>query len=295
MPITCSQWVVLVLAASILLFFPSHQVLAAPVKIDAWVNVPYAIQYGFGSYSIGGITTSTYRVPITGCFPVGADEDNLSLKFTGYLGYTHVGFETYLLGPKLEIQQDYVFLLPQLELLIPLESGLVVKPYVALGGGYAFNGQARFGTLSVSSKDSYDMLYSGGIGVHYERHVDQYLIQMGSKFGWAGEQDYSANSSDQNFGTLQSGLEVRHPSGVRLWGRELDLAGSFIYYRFFPAAEFSMQTEEPLKVENQYEFGLTLGMTKPNKLWFLTDPRIGASYRFGDGMTGFRLNLGFPF
>lgn len=295
MPITCLQWVFILLASSTLLFSSSRQILAAPVKIDAWVNVPYAIQYGFGSYSIGGITTSTYRVPITRCVPLGADEDNLSLKFTSYLGYSHVDFETYLLGPKLKVQQDYVFLLPQLELMIPLESGLVVKPYVALGGGYAFNGQARFGTQSVSSKDSYDMLYSGGIGIQCERHIDQYLIQMGSKFGWAGEQDYSANSTDQNFGTLQSGLEVRHPAGIRLGGKELDLAGSFIYYRFFPAAEFSMQTEEPLKVENQYEFGLTLGMTKPNTLWFLTDPRIGASYRFGDGMTGFRLSLGFPF
>lgn len=294
MPNKCSQWAAILLATGILLFSSSRQVLAVPVKIDAWVNVPYAIQYGFGSYSIGGITTSTYRVPLTRCFPVGADEDNLTLKFTGYLGYTHVDFETYLLGPKLEINQDYVFALPQLELLIPLESGLTLKPYISLGGGYAFNGHARFGTLSVSSKDSYDMLYAAGLGMQYERQLDQYTLYLGSKLGWAGEEAFD-ESDDQNFGTFQTGLEVRRPLGITLGDKKPDLAASFIYYRFFPAAAFSMQTEAPLKIENQYEFGLTLGLAKPSKLWFLTDPRIGASYRFGDGLTGFRLNLGFPF
>lgn len=290
----CLHWTAILLVSSLFLFSSSHQVLAAPVKIDAWVNVPYAIQYGFGSYSVGGITTSTYRVPITRCFPLGADEDNLTLKFTGYLGYTHVDFETYLLGPKLEINQDYVFALPQLELLIPLESGLILKPYISLGGGYAFNGQARFGTLSVSSKDSYDMLYAAGLGMQYERQLDQYTLYLGSKLGWAGEEAFD-ESDDQNFGTFQTGVEIRRPLGITLGDKKPDLAASFIYYRFFPAAAFSMQTEAPLKIENQYEFGLTLGLAKPSKLWFLSDPRIGASYRFGDGLTGFRLNLGFPF
>lgn len=293
-PLQCLHGTVILLVSSLFLFSSCHQALAAPVKIDAWVNVPYAIRYGFGSYNVGGITTSTYRIPITGCFPIGPEEDNLTLKFTGYFGYTHVGFETYLLGPKLEINQDYVFALPQLELLIPLESGLILKPYISLGGGYAFNGQARFGGVEIAAKDSYDLLYAAGLGIHYEQRFEPYTLYLGSKLGWAGEEAFD-ESSDQNFGTFQTGVEIRRPLGITLGDKKPDLAASFIYYRFFPAAAFSMQTEAPLKIENQYEFGLTLGLAKPSKLWFLTDPRIGASHRFGDGLTGFRLSLGFPF
>lgn len=294
MPLRHVLWILLV-SACITLLPPCSQALAQPSKIDAQVNIPYIVQYGFGSYSVGGITTDTYRLPLTQCFPVGNDDDGLTLRFTSYLGYTHASFETSLLGPKLEINQDYVFIMPQLELLIPMESGVVLKPYLSLGGGYAFNGKLRIaGIGDMAVNDIYELLYSGGIGAHYEQQFDQYSVHLGGRFGWAGEQAFDS-SSDQNFGTLQLGLEVGRPIGLTLGTKELDLAASFIYYRFLPAAEFSMQADESLKVENQYELGLTLGLKKPNKLWIFNNPRIGGSYRFGDGLTGFRLNLGFPF
>jgi hypothetical protein len=48
-------------------------------------------------------------------------------------------------------------------------------------------------------------------------------------------------------------------------------------------------------VSNQFEFGINIGSATPARLWFFNNPRIGVSYRFGDGLTGVRAQFGFPF
>jgi hypothetical protein len=74
-----------------------------------------------------------------------------------------------------------------------------------------------------------------------------------------------------------------------------DVGASFIYYCFFPSAKFSLPGQSPLELTNQFEFGVRVGSAVPAKLWILENPRIGVSYRFGDGLTGVRVNFGFPF
>ena len=58
---------------------------------------------------------------------------------------------------------------------------------------------------------------------------------------------------------------------------------------------FSRFRDEPLKVDNQFEFGATLGSATPWELLSISNPRIGASYTFGDDLEVFRVNFGFPF
>ena len=61
------------------------------------------------------------------------------------------------------------------------------------------------------------------------------------------------------------------------------------------SAKFSLPGGSPLEVSNQFEFGINLGSATPFTLWVIENPRIGVSYRFGDGLTGVRMQLGFPF
>jgi hypothetical protein len=263
--------------------------------VEAQVNVPYVVQFGFGSYDVGGLSTNTFRIPLSHTFALEEGRDAVRLKFTAYLGYSYADFETRRFGPELTASQDYVFLLPQLEVQIPLLEGWTVKPYFAAGAGWAFNGSLkREGWFEQQIQDSYDFLYTGGISSLYEIPVKGFTASFGTRLGWAEEVPIGGGTG-QGFATVQAGLEIRHPLGVALFGRELDLAGSFIYYYFFPAAQFSMPAEHPLEVSNQYEFGTTIGFAAPTDSWFFDNPRIGASYRFGDGLTGFRVNFGFPF
>jgi hypothetical protein len=118
------------------------------------------------------------------------------------------------------------------------------------------------------------------------------LLSVGSRLAAAGD---AGQTKSTNYGTLQNGLEVRHPLGLDVKGVVPDVGVSFIYYYFFPSAKFSLPGESPLEVSNQFEFGINIGSAKPAKLWIFNNPRIGVSYRFGDGLTGVRAQFGFPF
>ena len=268
----------------------------AAAQLDVQVNLPYAVQFGFGSYDVGGLSVNVFRVPLQHTFALGPDEDAWRLVLTGFLGYGHFSFESSVFGPKITASEDFVFVLPQAELQIPIRRWWTVKPFVAAGLGRTFNGTAAIeggppgGHVDV--EEEFVFLYAAGISNLFEFHVQEFLLSLGSKLAVAGD---AAQSGSTNFGVLQNGVEVRHPLGFDVKGFVPDVGVSFIYYYFFPSAKFSLPGESPLEVSNQFEFGINIGSATPTKLWFLNNPRIGVSYRFGDGLTGVRAQFGFPF
>lgn len=266
-------------------------------QLDVQVNLPYAVQFGFGSYDVGGLSVHVFRVPLQHTFALGPDEDAWRLVLTGFLGYGHFSFETSVFGPKITASEDFVFVLPQAELQIPIRRWWTIKPYVAAGVGRTFNGSAAIegppapgGQVDV--EEGFVFLYAAGISNLFEFHVQDLLLSLGTRLAAAGD---AGQSRSTNYGTLQNGLEVRHPLGFDVKGFVPDVGVSFIYYYFFPSAKFSLPGESPLEVSNQFEFGINIGSATPTKLWFLNNPRIGVSYRFGDGLTGVRAQFGFPF
>jgi hypothetical protein len=260
-------------------------------QLEVQVNLPYAVQFEFGSYDVGGLSVNVFRVPVPHTFALGPEEDAWRLVLTGYLGYGHFSFETHVFGPKITASEDLVFVLPQAELQIPLRRWWTVKPYVAAGLGWTFNASAAIegqpgGQLHVD--EGLISLYAAGISNLFEVPVRDFLLSFGTKLAGAGD-------GSQGYGTLQNGLEVRHPIGFRVKDLVPDVGVSFVYYYFFPSAKFSLPGKLPLEVSHQFEFGVSVGAAKPATLWIFENPRIGVSYRFGDRLTGFRVNFGFPF
>ncbi len=137
-------------------------------------------------------------------------------------------------------------------------------------------------------------LYAAGISNLFEVPVQDFLLSFGTKLAGAGDA-LIGQSGSEGYGTLQNGLEVRHPIGWRVQGLVPDVGVSFLHYSFFPSAKFSLPGRGPLEVSKQFEFGISVGSAKPATLWLFENPRIGVSYRFGDGLTGVRVNVGFPF
>ena len=264
-------------------------------QLDVQVNLPYAVQFGFGSYDVGGLSVNVFRVPLQHTFALGPDEDAWRLALTAYLGYGHFSFESSALGPKITASEDFVFALPQAELQIPIRRWWTVKPFAAAGLGRTFNGSATVegGLGSVQVEEGFVFLYAAGISNLFEFHVQDFLLSIGSRLAAAGDAGESSKST--NYGTLQNGLEVRHPLGFDVKGFLPDVGVSFIYYYFFPSAKFSLPGESPLEVSNQFEFGINVGSATPAKLWIFNNPRLGVSYRFGDGLSGVRAQFGFPF
>jgi hypothetical protein len=268
-------------------------------QLDVQVNLPYAVQFGFGSYDVGGLSVDVFRVPVQHTFSLGPNEDAWRLALTGYLGYGHFSFESSVLGPKVTASEDFVFVLPQAELQIPLRRWWTVKPYVAAGVGRTFNGSAAVEGTSGGEfhvEEGFVFLYAAGISNLFEFQLQDFVLSVGSRLAAAGDATIGpSRSPNTNYGTLQNGLEVRHPLGLDVKGLVPDVGVSFIYYYFFPSAKFSLPGESPLEVSNQFEFGINIGSAKPAKLWIFNNPRIGVSYRFGDGLTGVRAQFGFPF
>jgi hypothetical protein len=265
-------------------------------QLDVQVNIPYAVQFGLGSYDVGGLSVNVFRVPVPHTLALGPEEDAWRLVLTGYPGYGHFSFETRVFGPKITASEDFVFLLPQAELQIPLRPGWTVKPYVAAGLGWAFNGSVAIegqpGGGHVA--EGFVSLYAAGVSNLFEVPVQDFLLSFGTKLAGAGAVPIGRSGSE-GYGTLQNGLEVRHPLGFRVKGLVPDVGVSFVYHYFFPSAKFSLPGQLPLEVAHQFEFGVSVGAAKPATLWIFENPRIGVSYHFGDGLTGFRVTFGFPF
>jgi len=259
------------------------------------VNVPYVVQFGFGSYDVGGLRVDVFRLPISHTFPLGPAEDDWRLALTVFPGYGHASFESRALGPRITGTEEFAFLLTRAELQIPLRRWWTLKPFVEAGLGHAFGGSVEADGQTVGHVDDVTLaLYGGGISNLFEARVRDFLVSFGTKLAGAGDTAIGRSASD-GYGTLQNGLEVRHPLGFRMKSFAPDIGASFIYYYFFPSAKFSLPGQRPLEVANQFEFGISVGSAVPAKLWILENPRIGVSYRFGDGLTGVRVNFGFPF
>jgi hypothetical protein len=259
--------------------------------VEVQVNLPYALQFDFGSYDVGGLSVNVFRVPVSQTFVLGPEAEAWRLELTGYLGYGYFSFETRVFGSKLTASEDFAFVLPQAELQIPLRQGWTVKPYVAVGFGRTFDTSTAIEGqpgAQVHVDEGFIPLYAAGISHLVEVPVRDFVLSVGTRLAGAGD-------GSEGFGTLQNGLAVRHPLGFQVKGLVPDVGGSFVYYYFFPSAQFSLPGRLPLEVSHQFEFGISVGAAKPATLWLFENPRIGVSYRFGDRLTGFRVHFGFPF
>ena len=226
---------------------------------------------------------------------LGTEENAWRLALSVYRGYGHASFESRALGPRITGSEDFAFLLSHAELQIPLRRWWTAKPFVEAGLGRAFGGSVEADGQTVGHVDEVTFaLYGGGISNLVEVRLRDFLLSFGTKLAGAGDAAIGRSARD-GYGSLQDGLEVRHPLGFRVKSFVPDVGASFIYYYFFPSAKFSLPGQSPLEVTNQFEFGVSVGSAVPAKLWIFENPRIGVSYRFGDGLTGVRVNFGFPF
>src|SRR5262245_62081021 len=42
-------------------------------QLEVQVNLPYAVQFGFGSYDVGGLAVNVFRVPVSHTFALGPE------------------------------------------------------------------------------------------------------------------------------------------------------------------------------------------------------------------------------
>jgi hypothetical protein len=125
--------------------------------------------------------------------------------------------------------------------------------------------------------------------------------RAGQELLWAGAAE-AGNPLTGWYGEANVGFEFRHELGFNV-GRTRADAGLFIvYHRYFknsqsfqsasPVAAFSAEPATVPGVDEQTEVGLSFG-TRPKLAWWkLSMPKLGLSYRFGDGISAVRIVFG---
>lgn len=246
------------------------------------VNYAFATQVGSGIYSVNGQTIQIYRFEaVIRLLSTEGRSWGLRLRLPTTFGFYNFKFQDVLMSG-LPDKLTTLALVPTLELDIPISERWWLGPEVGLGFG-----------KDLSNGDS-SVIYSLGVrslAIFSWRQVD---IRLGNRYVYAGYTDGRLNFVD-DFAILETGLDFRHPLGLRIRGSHLD--GSFfgVNYLYFISPQIVRQLPEVLQMHTDWELGVTLGTVEPWRILGVRMPRLGMSYRFGSGANAVRFIIGNPF
>ena len=273
------------------------------------VNYVYASQLGIGSYEIGGLSVDVFTLPLSITLPLvsglgleppvdNAEDWRIRFKFAPSYG----SFEFKANDPefgRIRIRQHTLAFTPGIELIAPVTDIWSLKPFVDVGVGkiIASSGEG-------AGDENGFVTYTTGLRSLVDVPAGDYAFAFGNGVIFAGNDEIGGGGTE-NYWAIETGVQARRSLGFSLadlgigdpnYGGVRPEAGLYFIHYYFPKAlQFSRFRHDPLEVSNQFEFGLTLGSATPWELFWISDPKIGVSYIFGDDLDVLRINFGFPF
>ncbi len=275
------------------------------------VNYVYASQLGIGTYDVGGLSVDVFSLPLGITQPLdgtmglelgGTMANDWAIGFNFPVSFGIFNFDAF--DPEndrqIDITQYTLALVPGVELSVPVTENWRLRPFADFGAGAVVASSG-----AGAGDDRYFLIYSGGISSLYEIPYGPYVFALGNGLTAAGNNSLGEESFKEIYLAVETGLQARRSLGFTLgdlgiWSPnyadvEPQVGAYFIHYYFPEPLTFSRFLDEPLEVDNQFEFGVTLRAADDWELFFLKNPKIGASYLTGDGLTVIRANFGFPF
>jgi hypothetical protein len=186
-----------------------------------------------------------------------------------------------------ETDTDFTFgaaaFVPGLEVQIPVNKYWTVKPF------------GQFGAGKDTAGGDLQYIYGGGARSLVSFPWKKFNFGIGNSIILAKNRD-SASTESNGFSMLEAGLDIRHPLGLTLLSRELDVGLFFVASRFFNRVDFLEDDGETERVNRIYNIGVTFGTRESVSIWKINIDRVGIDYRWGNaGFRGIGFNLGFPF
>jgi len=235
---------------------------------------------GNGFYAASGRQVQLYNLPFSWTLRK-MQEDRLGLRLRAPISFGFYDFKTtnVLLTGAIPNVQTLTFL-PGLEFQIPIYSNWALYPFGDYGVAKDFSGGKAV------------QVFGTGLKSVAKFPLKQYLLTLGNRVIWAGQSASSVILSG-DIGNLETGLDLRLPWRFHHMKRTTFTSIYYNNFFYFRDLEFLRLGEPPVRVDVQHEFGVTYGSDE--KLGFISNPRIGLGYRFGDRVDVFRLVLGMPF
>jgi hypothetical protein len=249
---------------------------------QAFIDFGFANQLGSGVYTMSGRTLQVYRLPFGYEFDQDTDarvRAKLTLPVTlGFLDFeaadvVHTGLPDTL---------DSLSFVPGLTLEVRISPRWRLEPFVEAG------------IASDRTSDLDQRIYAAGLRSLYDLAHGATDWQLYDELIYAGVEQRSLDHTD-DFTRLRVGVTARRPFDVAGNGRRADYLVYGFADAFLDTPESPLNGEEGGGGDTQLELGVTFGATEPIRLWRVPLPRIGLGYRFGDGLSVYRLVFGAPF
>ena len=150
-----------------------------------------------------------------------------------------------------------------------------------------------FGAVKDLDRHKLTWLYGLGMKADAIYPVGRFELRPGLLGVWAHHTEPETDLGD-DFSKLESGLDFRIPLGFHVRGELADLGIFGKNYLYLEELEIRPPGEVPFRLRAQWEVGATFGTRRPFKFLGVQIPRVGLSFRFGDGLTAFRVVFGNP-
>ena len=176
-----------------------------------------------------------------------------------------------------------VAFVPGLEVQIPINEYWALKPF------------AQFGAGKDTAGGTTQYIYGGGLRSLVSIPWQKFVFGIGNSLVLAENRDASSNDTS-GFSMINAGLDIRHPTNLTIFDRQLDISGYFIINYFRNQVDILSDDGSTSKINTLYDVGLTFGVSEAVSIWIVSLDRVGIDYRWGDeGFKGIGFNLGFPF
>jgi hypothetical protein len=254
------------------------------------ISFAFASQAGSGIYSIEGRVVQIYRIPID--FDIKKLEDDrvwgvaMTLPLTfGFYDYEPVD----VLDGQLPTSIGTASLLPGVEFNVRAKKNWILSPHVDFGAAKDFSG------------DNLVWVYDAGVRSVVSFPAGSWDGRAGQELLWAGAAQ-TGNPLTAWYAEAEAGFEFRHElpwaSGRSQW----DVGLFVVYERYFKddgvatttyaAPAIATNETETRTINEQTEIGFSFG-TRPKLAWKKVSlPKLGLSFRFGDGIYGVRFVIG---
>jgi len=249
---------------------------------QAVINFGFATQLGSGIYSLSGRTLQVYRLPFGYTLPAGEDSrvrPRITLPLT--LGF--VDFKPRdVVETGVPERIDSLSFVPGLALHIAVREDWELEPFAEAGIARDQASEADQNVYAAGLRSRYDF---GGGATHWQLYNELVHVVV--------EQDSLDRTDD--FTRFRIGTTARRPFEPERSERRADFEtyGLIEVVVDPPGGPASSRPQGGEAM--QYEAGFTLGTTEPLRVWGIALPRIGFGYRFGEGLSVYRVVFGSPY
>jgi hypothetical protein len=218
-----------------------------------------------------------YRIPLSAMVRDPGDRGwGLRLTFPVSLSSSRIEADTDL--GELVANVEVASVIPGVELVLPVGDRWWLKPFAEIGVG-------RGGADT-------EVLYAAGIRARGDFQIQRAAITVGAAAAY--KKPATSRSRYDAYSRMELGIDAQVPLGLGLHRRRLS-GGVYAIVRGFSDLDLATAGDQPIRLDHQYEVGLSFSTEPALSVWKIRTPWVGFGYQFGDVFHGVRVYLSFPF